>query len=41
MSLNWNLMEDVSEAVIKMLKNEINIDKEDYYKGFMKVSDKK
>ena len=41
MSLNWNQMEDVSEAVIRMLKNEINLDKEDYYKGFMKLSDKK
>ena len=32
-------MEDVSEDVLKILKKDINIDREDYYNGFMRTCD--
>lgn len=39
MNLNWNQMEDCSEQVIKILKKDLNIDKEDYYNGFLLFSE--
>jgi len=39
MNLNWNQMEDCSEQVIKILKKDLNIDKEDYYNGFLLISE--
>ncbi len=39
MSLNWNQMEDCSEQVIQMLKKDLNIDREDYYNGFLSISE--
>ena len=39
MNLNWNQMEDCSEKVIKILKKDLNIDKEDYYNGFLLISE--
>ena len=39
MNLNWSQMEDCSEQVIKILKKDLNIDREDYYNGFLTVSE--
>ncbi len=39
MSLNWNQMEDCSEQVINMLKKDLNIDREDYYNGYLSISE--